>query len=87
MLRFNYSNRSEFSATASVRRAWNVTPSPTEFKVPTRAIMVSEETTVTGVLVSDTTSHTTFPLTPGVMYPLAFKSITAVSAGTVKAYA
>lgn len=83
---YNYEKHSEFSAMAPVRRAIDVTPSATEFSTPSRAIMVSEAATVTGILSGMDTSHTTHELQAGTMYPFSFKSITAVSAGTVKAY-
>lgn len=81
----NYNIKGEFDAYAPVRKAFNVTPSPTTL-LKIRAIMVSVETTVTGVLVGDTVSHTTHTLLPGIMYPFAFRKITAVASGTVKAY-
>lgn len=53
----------------------------------TRFVMVSvDNTTITGVLEGDTASHTTFGLKAGVLYPIAFKTITAISGGAVKAY-
>ena len=84
----NYARDTVDAAFGPVNRSWDVTPSATPFLVPTRAIMVSaDDITVTGILKHDTVSHTTFGLKAGVMYPFEFSSITAVSAGTVKAYA
>lgn len=84
---YNYTNQSEYAAYAPIRKAYDVTPSSTTI-LKCRAIMVSDQATVTGELVSQPgISHTTFQLTPGVLYPISFMKITAVSSGTVKAYA
>lgn len=73
---------------ASGRKGFDVTPSSDELPVWTRFIMVTvDDMTVTGILEGDTTSHTTAPLKVGVPYPMAFKVISAVSAGAVKGYA
>lgn len=83
---YNYTKGTEYAAYAPIRKAVDVTPSPTTI-VNSRAIMVSEFATVTGELIEQPgTSHTTFSLTPGMLYPFCFKYITAVSSGTVKAY-
>ncbi len=86
-LSYNYNRQSEYDAYAPIRTAFNITPSATELAIHTRAIMVSADATVTGILAEDSTSHTTFILSAGVLYPFAFKVISAVSTGTVKGYA
>lgn len=55
----------------------------------TRGIMVSTDgTIITGYLENDPNNlHVTFPLSAGVMYPMAFKRITILTSGTVKGYA
>lgn len=85
--KYNFTKGTEFSAYAPIRKAWDVTPSETLMEERTRAIMVSEAATVTGILAGQSDSHTTFELQPGILYPFMFEVISAVSAGTVKAYA
>lgn len=87
-LGYNYNRNSEFDAYAPIRKAFDITLSATPLSIPTRAIMVSTDCTVTGILVGDTVSHTTFTLTAGVLYPLAFSVISAATASaTLKGYA
>lgn len=79
-----YTERDSFMGPA--RKGFDVTPHATNPN-QTRAIMVStDNATVTGVLEADTAPHTTFPLKAGILYQFAFKTITAVSTGTVKGY-
>lgn len=87
--KYNYSRESEFAAYAPIRRSIAITPSATELPLHTRAIMVSVDATVTGILVGDVaTSHTTVTLKAGILYPFAFKVISAVTnSATVKGYA
>ena len=92
--RYNYTKGTEYAAYAPLRRAFDITPveldsnnNPTLLSLETRAIMVTAECTVTGILANEETEHTTATLTPGILYPFAFKAITAVSAGSVKGYA
>lgn len=80
-----YDHRNSFLA--PIRAAFNVTPAGTDLAVFTRAVMVDTDgATITGILEGDTVSHTTVPLKLGVLYPFAFKRISAVSSGTVKGY-
>lgn len=84
---YNYVKGSEYDASAPIRKAFDVTPAGTDLAIPTRAIMVSADCTVTGILAEDSSPHTTFPLSAGVLYPFCFKRISAVSASaTVKGY-
>lgn len=81
----HYDNRDSFLAPA--RHAFTITPSATELTNFTRAVMVTEEeATITGILEGDTVSHTTPPLKVGILYPFAFKVISAVSDGSVVGY-
>lgn len=80
-----YTDKDSFLASARI--AIDVTPSANDLPLYTRCVMVSTDgATITGVLEGDTVSSTTFPLMTGLMYPFAFKKITAVSTGTVKGY-
>lgn len=84
----NYTKGSEFAAYGPARRAFDITPLEAELPTPTRAVMVSDFCTITGILVGQEESHTTFELNPGIMYPFSFKIISAVSnSATVKGYA
>jgi len=85
---YNYNRQSEYDAYAPIRKAFDVSPSTSDLTIPTRAIMVSAECTVSGIMIGDTSSHTTNTLFPGMLYPFAFSRITAVSgSATVKGYA
>ena len=85
--RYNYTKNTEFSFQSGARRAFDISPGPSDLAIPTRAITLSADATVTGIFVGDDHSHTTHTLKAGIMYPLCFKKITAVSTGTVKGYA
>jgi len=85
--RYDYSAHSEKWASAPLRRAFDITPSSTDLAIPTRAITVSVDATITGILVGDDSSHTTHTLNAGTLYPFAFKKITSISVGSVKGYA
>ena len=85
--KYNYTKGTEFSAYAGARRGFDITPGTSDLPLSTRAIMVSETATVTGILSGDSAEHTTFELAPGVMHPFFFERITAVSAGSIKGYA
>ena len=97
-----YSSQSEKWSVAPITRAFDVSPTGvdsngdaagTDLPINTRAIMVSEDDmTVSGILVGqdlDTAAgiHTTHNLKAGILYPFAFRRITAVSTGSVKGYA
>lgn len=76
-----------FGPTGSLGKGFDITPSGSELSPHTRAITVEAAGTVTGVLVNDgSTSHTTHALTPGILYPFAFKIISATTATSVKGY-
>lgn len=77
------------SSMAPIQGAFDVTPSASDLTYITRAIMVSsDDVQVTGYLEGDKDNiHQTFALKAGLLYPFAFKKITAVSnSGTIKAY-
>lgn len=83
-----YQRGTENAEFGPVSRAFDITPSTTELQTITRAITVSTEgATVTGYLEFDDEEFTTHPLSWGTMYPMKWRKITAVSAGTVKGYA
>lgn len=83
----NYTKNSQFEAYSSYRYAYDVTPSEDLLPIKTTGVMITEEgATVTGVLIGDTSPHTTHPLKVGVIYPFMFKRITAVSSGAVKIF-
>lgn len=87
--KYNYQKYSEYSYTASARRGFDITPSSNDLAIPTRAITLSDDSTVTGILVGQDESHTTHTLIAGVMHAFAFSRITALGTGgaTVKGYA
>lgn len=75
------------SVMAPLRGGFDVTPSGTALAINTRVVMVTEDdTTITGIMIDQDSSHTTGPLKAGVMYPFQFKVISAVSAGSAKGY-
>lgn len=83
---YNYQKETEYAAYAPIRKAYNITPGTSVINC--RAIMVSADATVTGEFAEQPgISHTTHTLKAGVLYPFCFRKITAVSTGTVKAYA
>lgn len=89
MAKKTYSRETEFSAYAPARNGYDITPSATDQveSKHTRAVMVSAAATITGIFTGGTTSHTTFELQPGILYPFAFRRISAVSNGaSVKGY-
>lgn len=98
MAQHNYQKGTEDAFFGPIKRAITITPTPVDSNgytalnfgngiVETRAITVSEDATVTGILSGQDTEFTTHTLKVGVLYPFVFKAITAVSAGTVKGYA
>jgi hypothetical protein len=77
-------------ATAPLQVGFDITPHATdELAQRTRVVMVSEDdVTITGYLAGDAdTAHTTGPLKAGIMYPMMFDRVTAVSSGSAKGYA
>lgn len=83
-----YTKGSEMKADAPLRRGFSITPGASELNTYTRAIMVSVDCTVTGIMVDDTASHTTVTLKAGGLYPLCFKVISAVTnSATIVGYA
>lgn len=81
----HYTDRDSFLAAG--RGGMDIIPSGTELAKYTRFVYVTvDNATITGILEGDTVSHTTAPLRSGVPHPLAFKVISAVSAGAVKGY-
>lgn len=85
---YNYTRETEYDASAPIRKGFDVTLSGSLLPIPTRAITVSVDCTVTGIFSDDTTSHTTHTLKANTLYPFVFKVISAASnSATVKGYA
>lgn len=75
------------SIMAPLRGGFDITVAETDLAQVPRVVMVSTDgATITGILIDQDTSHTTLALKAGVMYPLQFKRITAISTGTAKGY-
>lgn len=81
-----YTNKD--SVMAPAQHGADITPHATDLLANiTRFVMVTDDlATITGYLEGDDSAHTTVPLKAGVIYPFAFKRITAVSAGSIKGY-
>jgi hypothetical protein len=93
---YQYTRGTEFSAMAPVRGAKdsplsgvdsNGDPVETPTTRPYRAISVSVDCTVTGMLADQSTLHTTHELKAGMLHPIMFKVVTSASnSATVKLY-
>jgi len=96
-----YSNNSKSEASAPATRAFDITPTGVDsngvplgqdLKIPTRAIMVSEATTLQVLFEEELSNsagaiHTTQTLQAGTLYPFCIRRVITVTTGNVKGYA
>lgn len=85
---YNLQHQSEYAAYAPLRKQYDVTfDSNGSGPLQCRAVMVTEEATITGEFAEQPGETKTTPtLLPGVIYPFVFTQIFSVSAGSVKVY-